>query len=77
MRIQVVLPQGYNGPKGDKAAAGEVVDFRDELALKLIAAGFAVAAPPEAPKPIETVAKAAPQTTAKRVGKAPPRKTVK
>lgn len=74
MRIQITLPGGYENAKGEKGVCGEVVDFRDELALKLLLHGFAkeVAAPA-----VETVAAAPPENVARRVGKPGPRKTVK
>ena len=65
MRVRIICPQGYESVKV-KAAPGDVVEVGDVTGGKLIAGGTAVHVEPV----IETAAAAAPETTAKRTGKA-------
>jgi hypothetical protein len=66
MRLRIIAPGGYHDRYGNSYRTGQVVDFSDDLATKLLNHNIAVPAPPPEP---ETVTKAPAENTAKRVHK--------
>lgn len=73
MRVTITSPSGYHNPRrGIDLAQNETAELDDALALKLFQHRMAKPAP--APEP-ETVAVGPSRNTAKRTGKAPPRKS--
>lgn len=70
MKVQICVRVGYRDRWGNDHKFGDVVDFPDELAAKVLRLGYAVPAAPT----VETAAVAPARNTAKRTTKPKPRR---
>ena len=76
MKVTIQSKAGYKTRSGKKFACGDVADLDAHLAEKLVSYGIAavVTKPKPVPPPvIATAEKAAPENTARRIIKPPPR----
>lgn len=74
MRVRITARNGYGDRYGRRHSLGTVVEYKDDLALKLIRLGVAVAV---SEQPVETAELAAPENAARRTSKPRPRRASK